>query len=162
MMKRVLALSLLALVVLCAAFARTRTTQPNLRTAAILIEPIPLTHAADSAAVAAVDQYAITLRGFNKRLRDSKETFLVTNNTDRRISALRITLRYSTLDGSMIHERTVTIPVMINPHQTQLAEVKTFDTQHQFYYYAGPTPKKSATPFQVAYRLVGYDVPVGY
>ena len=154
----------LALIFLCAlsASARTRTTQTNLRTAKILIDPIPVVAAEDSVAVAAVDQHAVTLRGFNKRAGDSKETFLVTNNTDHRISAIRITLRYSTLEGAMIHQRIVNVPIVLAPGETQLAEVKTFDTQHLFYYYAGPKPRKSATPFQVAFRLNGYDIPVGY
>lgn len=141
---------------------RTRTTQANLRTASIIVDPIPVVAPTDSALVAAVDQRAVTLRGFNKRTSDAKESFLVTNNTEHRMSGLRITLRYTTMDGAMIHERMVSIPIMLNPGETQLATVKTFDTQHLFYYYAGPKPRKSATPFQVAYRLVGYDLPVGY
>lgn len=160
-MKQLLAAALIALIALTTA-ARTRTTQNNLRTANIVLEAIPVTHAADSAAVAAVDQHAITLRGFTKRASDAKESFLVTNNTDHRISAIRITLRYTTIGGDMIHERTIAVPIMLNPGETQLATVKTFDTQRQFYYYAGQKPRKAATPFQVAYRLMGYDIPVGY
>ena len=161
-MKHSVLLAILFALLTLTAGARTRTTQANLRTASIILEPIPVTLPADSIAVATVDQNAVTLRGFNKRLRDAKETFLVTNNTSHRISGIRITLRYTTLGGDMIHERNVAVPIVLNPGETQLADIKTFDLQHLFYYYAGPAPRKSSTPFQVAYRLIGYDIPVGY
>ena len=161
-MKPSFLLPLLLILLALSAGARTRTTQANLRTASIIVEPIPVTQPADSIAVAAVDQNAVTLRGFNKRLRDAKETFLVTNNTDHRISGIRITLRYTTLNGDMIHERDVAVSISLNPGETQLADIKTFDIQHLFYYYAGPAPRKQATPFKVAYRLKGYDIPIGY
>ena len=37
----------------------------------------------------------------------------------------------------------------------------TNNVQRLFYYYAGPQPRKQATPFKVAFRLTGYDIPVG-
>ncbi|MBP3738116.1 MAG: hypothetical protein J6I72_03595 [Muribaculaceae bacterium] len=154
---------LLTLLMATMVTARTKTTQAGLRTAHILVEPIPATVADSTAtsATASVDQNLITLRGFNKRKGDARESFLITNNASHRISNPRITLRYSTLDGGMIHERTVTVPIALNPGETRMAEVKTFDVQHTFYYYAGPAPRKNATPFKVAFRLVGYDIPVG-
>lgn len=143
--------------------ARTRTTQANLQTAAIVLEPIPMPTGNDSiASPDDIDQHSITLRGFNKKAGDSKESFIVTNNTGHRISAIRITLRYTTLDGSMIHERGVVVPITLNPGDTQVATIKSFDTQRLFYYYAGPKPRKAATPFKVAYRLTGYDIPIGH
>ena len=53
------------------------------------------------------------------------------------------------------------MPVKLLPGETQLVSIKSFDVQRLFYYYAGPQPRKSATPFQVAYRLTGYDIQVG-
>ena len=49
----------------------------------------------------------------------------------------------------------------LKPGETKLVSVKSFDVQRLFYFYAGPQPRKQATPFKVAFRLVGYDVPVG-
>ena len=146
---------------------RVKTTQSNLRTANILVEAIPTTTADSTANAGAdstttvIDQNLITLRGFNKRVGDAKESFLITNNAKHRITNVRVTFRYTTLDGAMIHERNVTIPVSLNAGETKMAEVKTFDVQHLFYYYAGPVPRKSATPFKVAFKLLGYDIPVG-
>ena len=74
---------------------------------------------------------------------------------------MRLLLRYSTMDGNVLHERRVVVPVDLKPGETKLVSVKTFDVQHVFYYYGSGKPRKSATPFKVAYRLTGYDIPVG-
>ena len=103
----------------------------------------------------------MTLKGYSKRASDSKESFFITNNTGHRMSAVRLMLRYSTMQGELLTQRTVTVPVSLKPGETKLVEVKSFDVQRLFYYYAGPQPRKQATPFQVAYRLTGYDIPVG-
>ncbi len=164
-MKRLLLITTIAALTVGALAARTRTTQAHLTTAAIVldvIEPAATGTGTDTIAGADIDQGSITLRGFNKKAGDSRESFLVTNNTDHRISAIRITLRYTTLDGSMIHERKVVVPITLNPGDTQVAVIKSFDTQRLFYYYAGPRPRKAATPFKVAYRLTGYDIPIGH
>ncbi len=138
--------------------ARVRTTHKQLSTTGVAMERIDT---APSDTATTVDPAAVTLKGYSKRASDSKESFLVTNNLSHRISAIRLLMRYTTLGGEMIHERTVTIPVSLKPGETQMVSVKTFDVQRTFYYYAGPKPRKTATPFKVAVRLVGYDLPVG-
>ncbi len=69
-------------------------------------------------------------------------------------------MRYMTMDGNVLHERRVEVPVNLKPGETKMVSVKTFDTQHR-YYFGGNKPRKSAIPFKVAYRLTGYDIPVG-
>jgi hypothetical protein len=108
-----------------------------------------------------VDPNAVTLKGFNKRASESKESFFITNNTSHRMSAVRLLLRYTTMNGELLTQRSVTVPVSLKPGETKLVSVKSFDVQRLFYYYAGPQPRKQATPFKVAYRLTGYDIPVG-
>ena len=103
----------------------------------------------------------VTLRGYNKRASDAKETFFITNNTKHRISHVTLLLRYATLTGTMLHERTVTVPVRLRAGESQLVSIKSWDVQRLFYYYAGPKPRKMATPYKVAFRLTGYDIPVG-
>jgi hypothetical protein len=78
------------------------------------------------------------------------------------MSAVRLLLRYTTMNGEMLTQRTVTVPVDLKPGETKLVSVKSFDIQRLFYFYAGPRPRKSATPFKVAFRLTGYDIPVGH
>ena len=164
-MKQTLRLSLLlvALMVLSASMmdARTRTTRKNLRSVEV---PIAVLESSDGLlpdSLVDIDPNAVTLKGYSKRASDSKESFFITNNTGHRMSAVRLMLRYSTMQGELLTQRTVTVPVSLKPGETKLVEVKSFDVQRLFYYYAGPQPRKQATPFQVAYRLTGYDIPVG-
>ena len=142
--------------------ARTRTTRKNLQSLEV---PVAVMESGDGllsdSLDLGVDPNAVTLKGFNKRASDSKESFFVTNNTKHRMSAVRLLLRYSTMNGEMLTQRTVTVPVSLKPGETKLVSVKSFDVQRLFYYYAGPKPRKQATPFKVAFRLLGYDIPVG-
>ena len=139
---------------------RTRTTQAQLKSNSQVIEEIPASVVPDSL-LRDLEPNAVTLRGYNKKASDSRESFFVTNNTCHRISHIRLLMRYSLMNGEMLHERTATVEVDLKPGETRLVAIKTFDVQRLFYYYAGPKPRKSATPFKVAFRLVGYDIPVG-
>ncbi len=159
-MKRVAATIAIIVALAVTMQSRTRPTQARLATGDVPVERIA--SIASDTITDAVDQNAVTLRGFNKRASDGKETFFVTNNLNHRISSVRLLMRYTMLDGVMLHERTVTVPVTLAPGETQLVSVKSFDVQRLFYYYGGPKPRKSATPFKVAVRLQGYDIPVGY
>jgi hypothetical protein len=161
--KYILTLPLL-LILLCLSTldvsARTRTTRKNLRSTDVPVMVLEANDLQDDT-VAGLDPNAVTLKGYSKRASDSKESFFITNNTDHRMSAVRLLLRYTTMSGEMLDQRTVTVPVSLKPGETKLVSIKSFDVQRLFYYYAGPQPRKQATPFQVAYRLTGYDIPVG-
>ena len=160
--KHILILPLL-LVLLCVSTldARTRTTRKNLRSVEVPIAVLDSSDGLLPDSLVDIDPNAVTLKGYSKRASDSKESFFITNNTSHRMSAVRLMLRYSTMQGELLTQRTVTVPVSLKPGETKLVEVKSFDVQRLFYYYAGPQPRKQATPFQVAYRLTGYDIPVG-
>ena len=142
--------------------ARTRTTRKNLQSLEV---PVMVMDSGDGllpdSLDMSIDPNAVTLKGYSKRASDSKESFFITNNTKHRMSAVRLLLRYSTMNGEMLTQRSVTVPVSLKPGETKLVSIKTFDVQRLFYYYAGPKPRKQATPFKVAFRLTGYDVPVG-
>ena len=141
--------------------ARTRTTRKNLKSMEV---PVAVLDTADNLlddSLTTVDPHAVTLKGYSKRASDSKESFFITNNTSHRMSAVRLLLRYTTMDGEMLTQRTVTVPVSLKPGETKLVSIKSFDVQRLFYFYGGPQPRKQATPFKVAFRLTGYDIPVG-
>lgn len=140
--------------------ARTRTTMSGLRNSTLpvtVIEP----DSTLSQETPCIDPSAVTLRGYAKRASDAKESFFVTNNTNGRMSHVTLLLRYTSLKGELLHERQVTVAVQLQPRQSQLVSISSWDVQRLFYYYAGPKPRKAATPYSVAYRLLGYDVPVG-
>lgn len=157
-----LLLSVILLLCISTLDARTRTTRKNLQSLEV---PVAVMESGDGllpdSLDMGVDPDAVTLKGFNKRASDSKESFFITNNTKHRMSAVRLLLRYSTMNGEMLTQQAVTVPVSLKPGETKLVSVKSFDIQRLFYYYAGPKPRKQATPFKVAFRLLGYDIPVG-
>lgn len=141
--------------------ARVRSTRKNLRSTEVPVAVLDTVDGLLPDSLMTVDPAAVTIKGFAKRASDSKESFFITNNTKHRMSAVRLLLRYTTMSGEMLTQRTVTVPVSLKPGETKLVSVKTFDVQRLFYYYAGPKPRKQATPFKVAFRLTGYDIPVG-
>ena len=141
--------------------ARTKTTRKNLRSVEVPVVTLDADDGLLPDSLAQVDPDAVAIKGFSKRASDSKESFFITNRTAYRMSAVRLLLRYTTMNGELLTQRTVTVPVSLKPGETKLVEVKSFDVQRLFYYYAGPQPRKQATPFKVAYRLTGYDIPVG-
>ena len=158
-------LVLLMLIVLCVSAldvdARIRTTRKNLRSTEVPVVELEADDALLPDSLAQLDPNAVTLKGFSKRASESKESFFITNNTGHRMSAVRLLLRYTAMSGEMLTQRTVNVPVNLKPGETKLVSIKSFDVQRLFYYYAGPQPRKQATPFKVAYRLTGYDIPVG-
>ena len=165
--KHILTLPLLltvlaALLCISALDARTRTTRKNLQSLEV---PVVVMESGDGLLLdsldSGIDPNAVTLKGYSKRASDSKESFFITNNTNHRMSAVRLLLRYTTMNDEMLTQRMVTVPVSLKPGETKLVSVKSFDVQRLFYYYAGPQPRKQATPFKVAFRLTGYDIPVG-
>ena len=141
--------------------ARTRTTRKNLRSLEVPVMTLDSSDGLLPDSLQAIDPAAVTLKGYSKRASDSKESFFITNNTSHRMSAVRLLLRYTTMNGEMLTQRQVTVPVSLKPGETKLVSIKSFDVQRLFYYYAGPQPRKQATPFKVAFRLTGYDIPVG-
>ena len=141
--------------------ARTRTTRKNLQSMEVPVVALEPNEDLLPDSLADMDPNAVSLKGFSKRASDSKESFFITNNTNHRMSAVRLLLRYTTMQGEMLTQRTVNVPVNLKPGETKLVSVKSFDVQRLFYYYAGPKPRKQATPFKVAFRLTGYDIPVG-
>lgn len=160
MRNRLFLLITLVAVVAVVASARTRTTQKQLKNNSQIVEQIPDASVPDSL-LRDLEPNAVTLKGYSKKASDSRESFFVTNNTKHRISHIRLLMRYSQMNGEMLHERTATVEVDLKPGETRLVAIKTFDVQRLFFYYAGPKPRKSATPFKVAFRLIGYDIPVG-
>jgi len=141
--------------------ARTRTTRKNLRSLEVPVMTLDASDGLLPDSLQTIDPDAVTLKGYSKRASDSKESFFITNNTSHRMSAVRLLLRYTTMNGEMLTQRQVTVPVSLKPGETKLVSIKSFDVQRLFYYYAGPQPRKQATPFKVAFRLTGYDIPVG-
>lgn len=156
-MKR-LAVILICVLAWCGTFGRTKTSVHKLSSTRMELECI--TTDTDSVPEG-VNPNAISIKGYTKKASDSKEAFFVTNRTDRTISQIKIRLRYTTLTGEQLHERVATVNVTLRAGETRLVTIKSWDIQRQFYYYAGAKPRKKASPYKVAYRLIGYSLPIG-
>ena len=113
-LRSLLFIAVATLAALCAV-SRTRTTQSHLRTDNV---PVEVLITGDS--IEGVNASDITLRGFAKRASDSKESFFITNNTTHRMSAVRLLLRYTTMSGEMLTQRTVTVPVSLKPGESRI------------------------------------------
>ena len=150
-------------ITLSTAFGRTKTSTHRLANVDKEVETIADTIAspAGDTLPSHVTPNAIAIKGYSKKASDGKETFFVTNKSNHRISQIKLLLRYTGLDGKLIHQRLTTVNVALNPGDTQLVAIKSWDLHRQFYYYAGTKPRKSATPFKLSYRLTGYSIPIG-
>lgn len=140
------------------AFSRTKTSTHKLDNAHAEIEAM---EGEIEELPEGVDPKAISIKGYTKKASDSKEAFFVTNKTKHRISQIKLRLRYTTVGGELLHERVAIVNVTLKPGETQLTSIKSWDIQRQFYYYAGAKPRKTATPYKIAYRLIGYSIPIG-
>ncbi|UKI43839.1 MAG: hypothetical protein L6U16_12885 [Porphyromonadaceae bacterium] len=157
-MKR-FAVILICVLAWCGTFGRTKTSVHKLSSTRMELECI--TTDADSVPEG-VNPNAISIKGYTKkRERQQGGVFFVTNRTDRTISQIKLRLRYSTLTGEQLHERVATVNVTLRAGETRLVTIKSWDIQRQFYYYAGAKPRKKASPYKVAYRLIGYSLPIG-
>ena len=153
---------LILLTVAGIAHCRTKTSTHRLTTVEKEMEMIADMEQSDGDTIPNyLNPNAVSIKGYSKKASDSRETFFVTNKTDHRISQIKLLLRYFAIDGQLLHERVATVNVSLNPGDTKLAWIKSWDIHRQFYYYGGTKPRKAATPFKIAYRLIGYSIPVG-
>ena len=104
--------------------ARTRTTRKNLQSMEVPVVALESSDGLLPDSLVDIDPNAVTLKGYSKRASDSKESFFITNNTSHRMSAVRLLLRYTTMNGEMLTQRAVTVPVNLKPGETKLVSVK--------------------------------------
>lgn len=155
-MKHILPLILIVATIFQMSARRKVNTLRSQLTPLSVVEELQQTGPADTL------RYAdrITFSGYSKTLNDANETFFVTNETPFHISRLCVKFTYSMPDGTMIHEEFHDINCDIPAAATRQISVRSFDRQHNFYYHLGKKPKRSATPYKVAYTLLSYDVKI--
>lgn len=94
--------------------------------------------------------------GFDKKLTSSKESFFITNLTDRELRGITLYITYITPSGQMLDKRFVKLSCRIPAGETRKADISSFDTQKSFYYIKSDTPKRRAAVFDVEFDLVSY------
>ncbi|MDD2961918.1 MAG: hypothetical protein PHR45_07570 [Muribaculaceae bacterium] len=100
----------------------------------------------------------IKIKAFDKKASDNKESFTITNTTQFNLSRIELLLRYSDHDGNMIHERKELIECELPSGMSRQIYIAAFDKQHNYYYYKSTKPRKKATPFRAAFKLLRYDI----
>lgn len=101
----------------------------------------------------------ISIKGFEKRATDTKETMLVTNNTTFDISRIKVRFRYTNYEtGELLHQRDEWLDCEIPAGATRSVDIASFDRHRRFYYYLSPRSRRQATPFAVAVKILRYDI----
>lgn len=102
---------------------------------------------ADSASGYSVSQVEIT--DYQKPAGSDKETFSLTNLTDKPLAAIELQIEYLTPEGRQIHKRTVKADCDVPPGETRIVELRSWDRQRSWYYARGQKPRKQASPYEV-------------
>ena len=92
---------------------------------------------------------AVDMLGFDKRMSDTKESFLLRNNTPYRLS--RVVLK-------MIYYRTRMVDCDLLPRSTRKCEIESFDRSKNYYHVDSPPSRVSGRPFKVSFLLLRYDI----
>lgn len=98
----------------------------------------------------------ITFSGFDKPQSSNKETFFITNNTDRTMSGVTLYIEYLMPDGRQLHKRFVKLACNIPPGETRATELNSWDKQKSFYFEKSTASKRAGTPFTVRFDPVAY------
>ena len=96
--------------------------------------------------------------GFDKRMSDTKESFLLRNNTPYRLSRVVLKMIYRTPDGQMIDYRTRMVDCDLLPRSTRKCEIESFDRSKNYYHVDSPPSRVSGRPFKVSFQLLRYDI----
>ena len=99
---------------------------------------------------------AVDMLGFDKRMSDTKESFLLRNNTPYRLSRVVLKMIYRTPDGQMIDYRTRMVDCDLLPRSTRKCEIESFDRSKNYYHVDSPPSRVSGRPFKVSFQLLRY------
>ncbi|MBQ7819035.1 MAG: hypothetical protein IJ341_05000 [Bacteroidales bacterium] len=105
---------------------------------------------------------SIDVLGFEKRLKDKNELYIVRNNLLQTITLIKLRVYYKTTDDEMLDYRDVTLEGELLPATTKHFEVPSFDQGKRYYYHqsTGDNPKLEGYPFKITYDLLRYDIAV--
>lgn len=104
----------------------------------------------------------ITLSGYDKPLKSSKESIFVTNRSRRTVSDIEVSLTYLDPQGRQLHERHITITIALPPGQTRQFYFPSWDKQRAFFYELSGKPRTSdGSPYKIKATPVRAIVPRG-
>lgn len=99
---------------------------------------------------------SVIVSGFEKAQKASRESMMLTNNTARELSSIRIEITYTDMKGRMLHKAVHDVAVEIPPGETRMVNVPSFDRQNLFYYHLSPMQARArqATPYDVKVQVL--------
>lgn len=106
--------------------------------------------------------HAIDIMGFEKRLSDTKELYIIRNNTENIITLVKLRVYYKTPKGEMLDYREVILTGELLPNTTKQFETPSFDRGKRYYYLEGNLggKKPNGYPFVITYDLLRYDIAI--
>lgn len=96
----------------------------------------------------------ILFSGYEKKLQSTRESFFITNRTDHVILSVELSIEYLTPDGRQLNRRFHRVACNIPPGETRAVDVKSWDTQHAFYYAPSPPARAAGSPFIVKFTPI--------
>lgn len=90
--------------------------------------------------------------GFDKKASSNKESFFVTNTSDRPVCGLRLEISYRSMADELFHKQSVILDCDVPTGETRRVDFKSWDQQKSFYYYKSGRPRNAATPFKVTFK----------
>ena len=99
-----------------------------------------------------ISQVAIT--DYKKPAGSDKETFSVTNNTDKTLAAIGMEIEYLTPEGRQLHKRYVTADCDVPAGETRIIDMRSWDRQRSWYYVNGQKPRKQALPYEIRLEVL--------
>lgn len=98
----------------------------------------------------------LVFSGFDKKLNSGTESFFITNNTDRILTSVTLYIEYLTPDGRQLNKKFYRLSCNIPAGETRMADIKSWDTQHSFYYVNSAPARGGGSPFTVRFDPIAY------
>lgn len=142
MIRRAFAFTVILLCAVCVSAQTTR--RPRLKA-----EQTPAV--ASIAADTVYSPEGISVTGFDKPLRSSRESFFVVNGSGITVEGISLTIVYTDMEGRQLHSRTAEAECEVPPGETRSVDIPAWDRQKALYYFRNPPsrPRTAATPFKV-------------
>ncbi len=98
----------------------------------------------------------ISFSGYDKPQQSMKETFFITNNTDRTMTGVTLYIDYLDMQGRQLNKKYYKLSCLIPPGETRQAELTTWDKQKMFYYELSVPGRRGGVPFKITIDPVAY------
>lgn len=156
-MKRTL-LIILTSMLICNLSVADRTTRRGLK-----IDTAKLTSAKPDCDTIMCDSVLrlITLTGYDKPQRATRETMFIKNGSPHHIKSIKIRCDYITTDNRLLHSRDIETKCSVPAGETRQINFKSWDIQQSFHYYRSPKSRNSsATPYKVKCKITAVTTPL--